>query len=560
MHSKAFDKLAARAGRSVLLPYYKHKFDQFARTLDAFPQRQERFLLDLLARTAGTRFGRMYGLDKVRSVSDFRKAIPIQSYESLRPYLDEEAAGARNAIIPLSDAIKAFACTTGTTGKSKLLPVTQRWLSQYQANWRMWGAKCIADHENIIGTRWLQISGPMDVGTTGSGLKIGMASAISARFQNPIFNVFHAVPATVGDISESEARYYAILRLAMAQNVGFLITITAANFLKLARLGDTHKETLIRDIHDGSFKNLDSVRQHLPPRALAFASRPSRDRAKELEQLASRNDGLYPKHYWDLRLLCCWLGGTVGYQSKELHHYYGDVARRDIGYISTEGRHSVPLSDTDPAGPLIPDGTFFEFQPEGSDDIVSAQDLEPGVSYSVVLTSTNGLFRYAIGDIVRCKGFMSRTPLIEFLHKSSDVSDLEGEKLSAEQAVTAGRRALESLRLAGTFSLMPTRAASGQAHYSIVMEESREHENLYRKLPELFDAGLKTLNIVYYQKRSDGSLTEPTLTLIPQGSWERLAEVTGRKRGTGESQFKHPIFIDAESIQLLPKTECLSAA
>lgn len=539
-------------GAVFLLPYYKYKFAQFRKSLDSAPERQERFLLDLVKRTAATDFGKAHGFARVRSIGDFRKAVPVGGYESVSAYIDREAAGETGAIIPASDAIKAFACTTGTTGKSKILPVTQRWLQPYQSNWRMWGAKCIADHDTIIGTKWLQISGPMNVGTTASGQQIGMVSAISARYQNPIFNMFHAVPATVGDVADAEHRYYAILRLAMAQNCGFLITVTAANFLKLARRGDSQKERLIRDIHDGTFHHLDDVKPHLSEKSLAFASQPLKARAKDLERLASEHGALYPKHYWDLRLICCWLGGTVGYQSRELSEYYGDVARRDIGYISTEGRHTIPLGDSGPQGPLIADGTFFEFQIEGSNETVLPHELEPGANYSVVLTSSNGLFRYAVGDIVRCDGYLGRSPVIAFQRKTNDVSDLEGEKISAEQVALAIQGVFEQFKmpLRGRFSLTPLRPIIGAPYYGIVTEHLAGRGGKFEvAFADEVDNQIKAMNVMYHQKRDDGSLAAPVLISIPEGSWDRLSDQAGKARGTGESQFKHPAFIDGKTLE-----------
>ena len=71
---------------------------------------------------------------------------------------------------------------------------------------------------------------------------------------------------------------------------------------------------------------------------------------------------LYPRHYWDLELISCWIAGTVGYQSSNLEPYYGDCPVRDIGYISTEGRHTITTDDQSATGILVPGDNFYELR------------------------------------------------------------------------------------------------------------------------------------------------------------------------------------------------------
>src|SRR5690606_8961708 len=130
---------------------------------------------------------------------------------------------------------------------------------------------------------------------------------------------------------------------------------------------------------------------------------------------------------WHVRCVSCWTGGTVGYQSHELPTYYGDTAIRDFGYVSTEGRHTIPLSSGAADGPLVHDA-FYEFQPIGGDQTVLASELEPDGRYEVVVTGSNGLDRYRLGDVLTCSGFMGDMLLRRFAHKTAEYSDMEGEK------------------------------------------------------------------------------------------------------------------------------------
>lgn len=82
---------------------------------------------------------------------------------------------------------------------------------------------------------------------------------------------------------------------------------------------------------------------------------------------------LYPKDYWPLPIIACWLGGTVGYQARYLPEYFGDAPLRDQGLVSSEGRHTIPFEDTKPQGPLAVSNGFYEFVVV--DEIDSAQPI-----------------------------------------------------------------------------------------------------------------------------------------------------------------------------------------
>ncbi len=551
------DAIVSYLGHKLILPFYQAQYRQFMASLDEATDLRREFLLDLVRRSRQTAFGERHDFSSIHSIEDFRKAVPIGDYLDLEPYIARVAAGEQTAILPGDEKILAFACTTGTTGVPKLLPVTRRWLDSYQRWWRMWGAKAVTDHPGSATKRkrWLQISGPLHIDKTPSGHAIGMVSAISARYQNPIFQLFYCVPYQIGDLAIPELRQYALARLSMAHSVGFIITITPGNLIHLAQTGDLHKAEIIRDIHDGTLKGLSKIAPASLRSKLSRLLRPMPERARELETIVGQHGTLYPRHYWDLELISCWIAGTVGYQSSNLETYYGDCPVRDIGYISTEGRHTITTDDQSATGILVPGDSFYEFVPEDGSEPLLPHEIESGHSYSVLLTSANGLFRYTLGDIVRCQGHIGQSPLVEFVRKTSDVSDLEGEKISAGQAIAAVQAGAAALGIeVSGFSFFGERPADGRPRYAIFMEV-RNVPDLKRELADrlsaTIDDQLVSMNIMYRQKRTDGSLRAPRLVSLPKETWHAFGAIQSRKRRTGESQYKQPAFLSPEQMDEL---------
>jgi hypothetical protein len=109
--------------------YIRAKYAQSRALLDRITQDPKRYqdeaLQRILTANANTTYGRQHQFSSLRTVHDFRRAIPINSYEELRPYVDRVADGSDPHALT-ADRVEMFTKTSGTTSKPKLEPVTAR--------------------------------------------------------------------------------------------------------------------------------------------------------------------------------------------------------------------------------------------------------------------------------------------------------------------------------------------------------------------------------------------------------------------------------------------------
>ncbi|MGE5195267.1 MAG: GH3 auxin-responsive promoter family protein [Deltaproteobacteria bacterium] len=543
-------KACTAAAKGVAIPYYRRKLRRFEALLHRAHARQRMHLFEKLRRCADSSFGRKHGFARIKSLDDFRRQLPIAQYDYFAPYIEEVSQGRLEAMFPAHEEVLMFGTTTGTTGRPKLNPVTRAWLSEYRRSWEIWGVKAIVEHAEMIGTRLLQIIGPANLGRSPSGLSIGMISSVAIRYQNPVLKSFYAVPFELCDVGDPTAKYYTMLRFAVVDPVGFICAITPANLLRLATTGNEHRESLIRDLHDGTLRNdLD-----LPPE---FRNRHQRtigvrrpERARQLERIVEQTGALYPKDYWPLSLICCWLGGTIGYQSRELHRYYGSTPARDLGLVSTEGRHTIPLHDNRPEGVLAIDGNYYEFIPvremeSAVPTVLECHELEPGGEYFLLMTTSSGLYRYDIGDVVRCQGYVGQAPVLEFLHKAGQCADMEGEKVSGHQVAQAVETAARELKLrVDCFTAVAVRREGDLPHYALLVERPAiEDAATARSFLEIVDRELVRQNVMYAGKRNDRYIDAPRLVRLAGGAWAEFLHAERQRGGPAESQYKHPALV-----------------
>jgi hypothetical protein len=178
---------------------------------------------------------------------------------------------------------------------------------------------------------------------------------------------------------------------------------------------------------------------------------------------------------------------------------------------------------------------FYEFI-DSSDGIHIAHDLEEGETYSVMMSNHSGLYRYELGDQVRVVGHLAETPLLEFIGRSGNISDICGEKLT--EAFVQGQ-----LRDIGGFAaLFPCFSQRG---YRLVVDASQYGEAEAQRLATRLDQRLAR-NPQYAYARQVGQLV-PVSAARVTAAWDRYLQFEcKRQRRLGD--IKPPVLIQNEAL------------
>lgn len=71
----------------------------YFRTHHNRPEMQEKFLFSHLKRHSDTAFGTFHELQNVASIEEFQKAIPLQDYDSLYPWIERCLRGEKDVLL-----------------------------------------------------------------------------------------------------------------------------------------------------------------------------------------------------------------------------------------------------------------------------------------------------------------------------------------------------------------------------------------------------------------------------------------------------------------------------
>jgi hypothetical protein len=523
---------------------------EFLSVLPRPRETQDALLRRILADQRDTRFGRERHFRSVQSVAEFRRHVPVLTYEDHEPYLKEVRQGRFDALLS-AKKLHMFAMTSGTTADRKYIPVTPQYLADYRRGMTIWGVDLFDQHVELRLKPILQLASDWCEFRTEAGVPCGSVSGLTTEMQKRVVRWMYCVPPAAAKIKESQAKMYVALRLALPRaNLGMIASANPSTLVRLAQLADEWKEDLIRDVHDGTL----SGKVSLAPEARATLSRglrPLPTRAKELEAAVQRSGTLYPKDAWpNLVALGNWTGGSVGLYVQSFPKYYGTrPVIRDLGLIASEGRMTIPLRNGTPSGVLDITSHFFEFIPEEEIDatnpiVLQAHELEEGRHYYILLTTAYGLYRYNIFDVVRVVGFHERTPELEFLNKGAHFANLTGEKLSEFQVAAAMARVTREhqLHLAG-YALSPCFEET-QPYYGLFVEaDDLPAAGSADAVATAVDRYLRVSNIEYDAKRESGRLGPVRPLLLPRGSWADWDRRRLERAGGSAEQYKRPCLI-----------------
>ena len=334
---------------------------------------QTQKLLGMVQKNADTEYGRRYGFSSIKTIKDYQQQVPVITYEDIKADMEKVVSGVKK-VFTAEDPVM-FAQTSGTTGDPKYVPVTPTCRGrEHSDQMRTWTYHALKSHPDLFAGKVVTLVSPAIEGHTPSGIPFGSTSGHIYKNMPGVVRRAYSIPYNTFEIADYGAKYYAVMRISLEHDVRFLATANPSTVLKMCEKANEHSEEIIKDIHDGTLSQSFALEPQIR-KILEKTLRPNPNRARELKEARSRRSGvLKPVDYWpELSLIGCWKGGTVGHYLEKFPEWFSpegtrEVPVRDWGYLSSEARCSVPLSDEGSEGALTIATNFFEF--------VEVEDLE----------------------------------------------------------------------------------------------------------------------------------------------------------------------------------------
>jgi GH3 auxin-responsive promoter len=555
-------------------------------------------LLRIIHENKDTMFGREFDFSSM-TPENFKDRLQLANYQSVDKYIDRIVTGEANVLS--SRTVDYFMTTSGTTGKSKLIPGGI-------------GNHDIEDSLNFIqkgshGATLLLVNTPSVYhDDTDKHRMVGPFSGIIVRK-----NVDEALrdPSSWNSVTPPQIHllqkydefcYVAALYALKAPGLEVMRTTFLPNLLSFFQTVQDHWDDLMNDIRHGSlsipFEGLvaDAMSD------LKAGLKPNAQRAEDLEVIFSQgtHDGLISRLWPQLAFAACITGGSFKMYVPRLKAWLGDsVIIFSPFMLGSEGFYGVNYSPGVHESLYHPSLTltYFEFIEEKNicsinPNTIGIEELRVGGRYEMVITN-NGLYRYRVGDVIEIKAMDNKMPLFDMCYRLGSVINMVGEKTSEDHLVAvlqkmegdmgqrdeiderknggsdqgANEELSSTLQVTQLIDFTMSVDMAGAAPRYIVYVELRESASgmcMKRSTArawssEKFDGLLKLANDQYSIFRDQGRLLEAQVKIVSVGLLKCLCELA-TARGTSEVQFKVPRLLTTELQRNLMEEKVLKIA
>ncbi len=537
--------------RTALTLTQRPRLRALLRSAKAPDETQLSVLRGILASNASTTFGAKHGFSDINSIAEYRKAVPVQGYEDLREFVERQELTGEPCLT--AERPVFYNRTSGTVTAAKNIPVTEAGLERLRDRQRL-GTYVWSVGAPILSGKIFAVGGAAVEGHLQGGTPYGSASGKLHENQPRLLQGRYVLPSALNAVADYQVRYLAMAILGVSEPaVTCIATANPSTLTQLLSLINQHAELVLEAVATGRLP--DEVAASVGEAVCPLNLRPRRSRSLRLQKRLDANGLLTYADFWpNLAGVVTWTGGSCGVALGSLKPTLperclvievGWVASEMQGTINVDARNNTCL-------PLLED-TFFEFVERDASaaqrneigfrdtEMLTLGELETGRDYNVVVTTSDGLYRYDMSDIVRVTGWLNATPTLEFVQKASGITSITGEKLYETQVLGAVPPALAEHQLPSSFFVMLADVET--ARYTLYVEPARTSDNAddaaaVSSLARDIDKRLRSGNIEYDAKRASGRLESLRILRLRPGTGAayRLQQVAAGQR---DMQFKY---------------------
>ena len=198
---------------------------------------QEEWFFDLISTAQATEWGKKYDYESITSPEEFKNRVPLQDYDSLKPYIERMVNGEENILWP--STIKWFAKSSGTTSdRSKFIPVSDEALEDchYKGGKDLVSIFCNNRPDtNVFKGKGLVLGGSHQMNEMGNTIH-GDLSAIIVK-NLPFWAEYIRVPDRVTTLNPNfEEKIEKVAQLAMNENITSISGVPTWNVVLAKRI------------------------------------------------------------------------------------------------------------------------------------------------------------------------------------------------------------------------------------------------------------------------------------------------------------------------------------
>lgn len=439
----------------------------------------ESVLMSLIRENKDTEFGRAHHFDRIRSVQDYQKYVPVAEYDDFEPYIKRMVRkGEQNLLTALP--VVHYAQSSGSVGVPKYIPVTQKTVDLYSELGCSRTFALAYDYYKKRGIRLHFARGlnmiEINERFTEHGIPKGPVSATAIAQVKKFVPIMSTTPlAAVYPEGEMNQKYLKLLFALAERDLLFISCAFTTGIVDLMAYLEQHWESIVDDIAAGTI-NPGVVCPEKTRGEMEALLHPDPERAMELRAVFERgfDTPIIPRIWKNFRWIAAIGTGSFRPYTEKLKYYTGDLPADNLLYAASEAVFAAATEMDADRFLMLPQSGFFEFVPTESSDYsktLTMDQLEVGKEYEIIVTNLSGLYRYRIKDVIKVLDYLGDTPYIRFSYRKSQLINMAGEK-TTESAIlwVISETEKETGFSISEYSVYADTGSSSRGRYTFFME------------------------------------------------------------------------------------------
>ncbi|MCC8409510.1 GH3 auxin-responsive promoter family protein [Mucilaginibacter sp. UR6-1] len=476
---------------SVISWFMKKRIHQIELFMKYPNEVQEEWFENLIMGAENTEWGKKHHYKSIENLNDYRERVPIQTYDSLKPYIERMLKGEQNVL--WQSEVRWFAKSSGTTSdRSKFIPVSEEALDECHFKG---GKDALTIYYNnrpdakLFSGKSLTIGGSQQVSQFSPETSFGDLSAVIMK-NLPFWAEFGRTPnLDIALLDNFEEKIEKIAKTTLDVNVTGIGGVPTWNIVLFNRILEiTGKDNMLE-----IWPNLEFCFHG----GVSFT--PYREQFKKLIPTDKM--------------------------------YYLENYNASEGYFGIQDRveHDDMLL-------MLDYGIFYEFLPvehmhDDNPQTLTLDEVEIGKNYALIITTNAGLWRYMIGDTVK---FTSLAPYrIQISGRTKHYINTFGEEVIIDNAERALEEACKSTgAIIRDYTAAPVYFDGKQSGAHEWLIEFVKAPAEFERFVDILDETLRQINSDYDAKRfKDMALRRPIVRRVAEGTFFNWLKGKGKLGG-----------------------------
>jgi hypothetical protein len=342
------------------------------------------------------------------------------------------------------------------------------------------------------------------------------------------------------------------MRMGIERDTRLIITANPSTLVEMQSNARDFFNEYVEDIEKGTLTHRFDYPENVRA-ALEAKLKPNPARAAELREIkAQYGAAMLPKHFWPrMEEIMVWFcGNTKVYFEKIKDSFAPGTVFHEFGYFATECRSGLALKGNSPDTEVFGHMAYFEFIHEselGSANprIYQLHEVKKGERYCMLVTTSAGLYRYNMNDLLEITGWYNQFPTLKFIQKVNGTISLTGEKLHERQFIEAVHSTEKSTGLHTPFCVGFADVENSNYKFYYEFADQQTTKDEAEKFTGQIDELLKKYNMEYKEKRDSNRLKAPDTCLLVRESFEQF-KARCIDQGFRDGQFKVNLLMQDE--------------